>query len=128
MPQRSGHRAAIYEVVKEQSVEVWEKIVSDVENVSDVTGGGVTKISRILISDEDRIMVPTEWVKCSKLMPAETQLLSCLPNEATDVRPNHGNAKLVELEHPYDGVSQVRPVGEVVPQPVRHPAARTHEC
>ena len=97
-------------MIKEQSVEIWQEVVSDVEDVPDVAGRGVTVESRILISCKDRIMIPAERVKCSKLMPSEAQFLVCFPNEATDVCPDHGNPELVELQHPDDGVSQVRPV------------------
>ena len=68
-----------------------------------------------------RISLPGEGVEGSKLMPAETQLLLSVPNESTDVCSDKRNAELVELQHADDGVPQVVPVGEIVPQPVRHP-------
>ena len=54
-------------------------------------------------------------------MPAETQLLLSVPDEPADVSANKRDPELVELQHADDGVLQVVPVGEVVPQPVRHP-------
>ena len=67
------------------------------------------------------LSLPGEGVECPKLMPAETQLLLSVPNEPTDVCSDKRDPELVELQHADDGVLQVVPVREVVPQPVRHP-------
>ena len=67
------------------------------------------------------LSLPGEGVEGPKLMPAETELLFSVSNEPADVRSNKRDAELVKLQHADDGVSQVVPVGEVVPQPVRHP-------
>ena len=63
-------------------------------------------------------MVPRERIEGAKLVPPGAQFRLSVADEATDVRPDHGNPKLVELQHPDDRPSQVLPVGEVVSKPV----------
>ena len=56
------------------------------------------------------LSLPGEGVEGPQLMPAETQLLLCVPNKSTDVCSNKWDAELVELQHADDGVPQVVPV------------------
>ena len=128
----------------EKSVQVRQQVVPDdlkikryqdadtftlpeLKNLSD-DASAVRKRSRILVLDKDSVVVPAEGVECPQLVPPDTQLLSGVSDESTDICSDHGNTKLVELEHADDGEVKVVPLGPVVPQPVGSPPARPDKC
>ena len=102
----------------EQGVEVGQQCVASSQCASYHLGNIFPKYRWILLNGAEGVVVPRKRIEGAKLVPPGAQFRLSVADEATDIRPDHGNPKLVELQHPDDRPPQVLPVGEVVSKPV----------
>ena len=81
----------------EEGVKVGQECVSRSEGTSHHRGNLLPKNCRVLLNGAEGIVVSSERIKSTKLVPAGAQFRLSVANESTDVCSNERDPKLVEL-------------------------------
>ena len=101
MVKRTDDSAASRPTVVEESVQIGQELIANIQRISGWIDHWSGPDGRVLITKIFRVMIPRKGIECTQFHPTLAQLFGCVLIKTANISSNVRDTKHVELQKSY---------------------------